>query len=183
MSTIADKAAYVRSQGQTRDHHCHWPGCGKQVPPAMWGCTAHWYKLPKALRDRIWRTFDPGQEVNATPSAAYLAAARDVQDWIKANAEPSAQMQLGEAAAAAAPAVVDGVATLIDGRQVSSASEEWRHECEARYIPGLPSREARQGYLAFVRGRRGPEAGKALEELAMRIYTANRAAGVRKPQA
>lgn len=171
MNEIADKVAYVKSQGQTRDHHCHWPGCAAQVPPAMWGCTRHWYKLPKALRDRIWRTFDPGQEVNATPSAAYLAAARDVQDWIKANAEPSALVSLGEDQPQLHTAKPMGhLVTLIDGRQVDSASEPWRHECEARYVANLPSREARQGYLAFVRDRRGGPAGQQLEELATRIY-------------
>jgi hypothetical protein len=69
------KADYVRSQGQTRDHHCHWPGCTRQVPPAMWGCKAHWFKLPKALRDKIWRTYKPGQEISQTPSRAYVEAA------------------------------------------------------------------------------------------------------------
>lgn len=167
-SDIADKVAYVKTQGQTRDHHCHWPGCPEQVPPAKWGCARHWFKLPKPLRDRIWRTFDPGQEVNATPSAAYLAAARDVQHWIKANTEPDAQPRLGADAPAPALPVSNGIATLIDGRQVSSASEEWRHECEARYVAGLPL-EARRGYLDFVRGRRSPEAGQQLGALAARI--------------
>jgi hypothetical protein len=81
--SVARKAAYVRSQGQTRNHHCHWPGCDKQVPPAMWGCEPHWFKLPKALRDRIWRTYAPGQEVDLTPSAEYLKVADDVQRWIR----------------------------------------------------------------------------------------------------
>lgn len=76
------KADYVRRQGQTRDHHCHWPGCTRQVPPAKWGCTEHWFKLPKPLRDRIWRTFRPGQERDMRPSVEYLAVARDVQAWI-----------------------------------------------------------------------------------------------------
>jgi hypothetical protein len=79
---VNSKADYVRRQGQTRDHHCHWPGCTKQVPPAMWGCKAHWFKLPKALRDRIWATFQPGQEIAGKPSAEYLEAARAVRDWI-----------------------------------------------------------------------------------------------------
>ena len=81
------KAAYVRSQGQTRDHHCHWPGCDRQVPPAVWGCKGHWFKLPADLRSRIWATFQPGQEVNGTPSAAYLDAANAVQLWIKQQQE------------------------------------------------------------------------------------------------
>lgn len=76
------KRDYVLGQTQTRRHHCHWPGCDKQVPPAMWGCKAHWFALPKHLRDRIWETYVPGQEVTMTPDDDYLAAARAVQDWI-----------------------------------------------------------------------------------------------------
>ena len=85
MATIGQKADYVRSQPQTRNHHCHWPGCDKQVPPAMWGCKAHWFALPRALRNKIWATYAPGQEVNLTPSAAYLEVAHEVQEWIKAK--------------------------------------------------------------------------------------------------
>jgi hypothetical protein len=65
-------------------HTCHWPGCGKEVPPAMWGCKAHWFSLPRDLRARIWATYRRGQEVTKTPSPEYLAAARDVQTWITA---------------------------------------------------------------------------------------------------
>jgi hypothetical protein len=86
MTSTADKVAYVKSQGQTRKHHCHWPGCEKQVPPAMWGCSTHWFKLPAGLRSKVWATYRPGQEVNCTPSAAYLAVADAVQQWIKENA-------------------------------------------------------------------------------------------------
>jgi hypothetical protein len=77
------KAAYVRSQGQTRDHHCHWPGCEKPVPPAMWGCRGHWFALPAKLRAKVWATFRPGQEVNGTPSEAYMKVANEVQAWIR----------------------------------------------------------------------------------------------------
>jgi hypothetical protein len=52
--TISEKADYVRSSSRTRSHRRHWPGCTKQVPPAMWGCKGHWYKLPQALRNKIW---------------------------------------------------------------------------------------------------------------------------------
>jgi hypothetical protein len=83
MTTIGQKADYVKRAGQTRNHHCHWPGCDKQVPPAMWGCKAHWFKLPRALRNKIWATYEPGQEVDMTPSADYLAVAQEVQDWIR----------------------------------------------------------------------------------------------------
>lgn len=81
------KREYVRSQGQTRKHGCHWPGCDKQVPPAMWGCKAHWFALPKSLRDRIWLTYVPGQEATLTPSADYLEVAHEVQEWIAGRAD------------------------------------------------------------------------------------------------
>lgn len=82
---IADKVTYVKAQGQTRGHGCHWPGCEKQVPPAMWGCTSHWYALPKHFRDLIWRLYRPGQEKTLTPSAEYLRVAREIEAWILAR--------------------------------------------------------------------------------------------------
>lgn len=69
-------------------HHCHWPECTTPVPPKMWGCKTHWYKLPKALRDLIWKTYRPGQEITKTPSRDYIDAANKVQDWIRANHPP-----------------------------------------------------------------------------------------------
>ncbi|MDE2020604.1 MAG: hypothetical protein KGJ13_09740 [Patescibacteria group bacterium] len=78
-----DKVHHVMSSRQFRDHECHWPGCTVQVPPAMWGCKYHWYKLPKRLRDDIWRTYQIGQEETLTPSRAYVEVARKVQVWIK----------------------------------------------------------------------------------------------------
>jgi hypothetical protein len=76
------KARYVKSQGQTRAHECHWPGCTRQVPPAMWGCPFHWFKLPKTLRDRVWAAYRPGQEIDMSPSDEYMQVAADVQAWI-----------------------------------------------------------------------------------------------------
>lgn len=67
------------------NHTCHWPNCGKEVPPAMWGCRAHWFKLPANLRSRIWATYRPGQEIDKKPSPEYMEAAKAVQDWIKEN--------------------------------------------------------------------------------------------------
>lgn len=77
------KAEYVLSQTQFRNHHCHWPGCNKQVPPAMWGCREHWFTLPQYLRKKIWNTYMPGQEIKMNPSRAYLEVAEEVQQWIK----------------------------------------------------------------------------------------------------
>lgn len=78
-----EKRAYVKSQGQSRKHGCHWPGCERQVPPAMWGCKPHWFKLPKSLRDRIWLAYAIGQEVDMTPSVEYVEVAMEAQDWIR----------------------------------------------------------------------------------------------------
>jgi hypothetical protein len=82
---MPSKVDYVRSQGQTRPHTCHWPGCKRQVPPAMWGCKEHWFKLPLNLRNRIWQAYEPGQEVDLSPSDEYLAVAKDVEAWITAT--------------------------------------------------------------------------------------------------
>ncbi len=82
MPTIGQKVDYVKSQPGDGRHRCHWPGCPKVVPPAMWGCREHWYRLPRRLRSRIWATFRPGQEVSKTPSGAYVRVAREVQEWI-----------------------------------------------------------------------------------------------------
>ena len=82
MSTIGEKVAHVRAARQTRSHACHWPGCDRQVAPALWGCRAHWYALPHSLRRRIWLTYRINQENELDPSPEYLEAARDVQRWI-----------------------------------------------------------------------------------------------------
>lgn len=68
-------------------HTCHWPGCDKRVPPAMWGCRQHWYQLPLRIRNRIWATYVPGQEITKTPSRAYLDAVKEAQDWIDGQAQ------------------------------------------------------------------------------------------------
>ena len=82
---MSDKADYVRRQTQTRDHHCHWPGCDKQVPPAMWGCKQHWFALPASLRAKIWRAYQPGQENTMDPQPEYLEVAAEVQRWIRSR--------------------------------------------------------------------------------------------------
>ena len=92
--TMNPKVRHVLSAGQTRKHHCHWPGCEKQVPPAMWGCRTHWYSLPKDLRDKVWRAYQPGQEATMTPSAEYLDVAREVQAWIAQHHPPAPKERL-----------------------------------------------------------------------------------------
>lgn len=55
----------------------------------MWGCRTHWFALPKHLRDAVWRTYEPGQEVTLTPSDAYLDVADVVQKWIAEHGKVS----------------------------------------------------------------------------------------------
>lgn len=87
MATVGQKAEYVRDQSKrgAGGHHCHWPDCDKPVPPSMWGCKVHWFKLPATLRAKVWRTYRPGQEITKTPSPEYIAVAKEVQAWIFAN--------------------------------------------------------------------------------------------------
>lgn len=83
--SISEKVAHVQRQkhGVDTHHTCHWPGCNAHVPSAAWGCKRHWFMLPKNLRDAIWQTYRPGQEVTKTPSREYLQTAKVVQEWIK----------------------------------------------------------------------------------------------------
>jgi hypothetical protein len=77
------KVDYVlRAPNTDKSHACHWPGCGKSVKPAVWGCRFHWFKLPKTIRDAIWRAYRPGQEIRKDPSSEYIKAAKAAQDWI-----------------------------------------------------------------------------------------------------
>jgi hypothetical protein len=56
------------------------------------------------------------------------------------------------------------LATLLDGRQVDDASEEHRHECEARAIAALPTLIARREFLEAIEKRRGKAAADRLRE-------------------
>jgi hypothetical protein len=62
--------------------------------------------------------------------------------------------------------------TLIDGREVSTYSEEWRIECEARAVCKLRTRMHRHDYMERVRSRRGADAHKQLWDLVLQIWNA-----------
>jgi hypothetical protein len=94
---MGDKADYVKSQGQTRAHECHWPTCKRQVPPALYMCKEHWLMLPKALRNKVWAAYVPGQEVTMTPSAKYLEVVAEVEDWIRTEGHALEQKKLEKA--------------------------------------------------------------------------------------
>ncbi len=64
-------------------HQCHWEGCYKEVPPKLWGCKKHWFALPLWIRDRIWATYRPGQEISKDPSASYIEVAKVAKVYCK----------------------------------------------------------------------------------------------------
>jgi hypothetical protein len=65
--------------------------------------------------------------------------------------------------------------TLIDGREVCSCSEEWRHECEARWALALPSLAKRREHLDGVERNRGRAARDRLADTMMTMHNINRA--------
>lgn len=62
------------------------------------------------------------------------------------------------------------VVTLIDGRQVDSASEDWRHETEARWVAARPSLSDRRMYLEEVENRRGKAAADRLRATMKQLW-------------
>lgn len=56
-------------------HRCHARGCKIAVPPRMLMCSRHWRMVPWALRDAVWATYSPGQELRKDPTPAYRKAA------------------------------------------------------------------------------------------------------------
>lgn len=79
--------------------------------------------------------------------------------------------------------MTNNTVTLIDGREVSSSSEEWRHECECRYISRLPTTEARHRQLDLIGKFRGPEAKAKVARLAQKIFYADQAAKMKEREA
>jgi hypothetical protein len=67
------------------EHLCHSPACKTPVPPRRFACRPHWYALPKAMRDAIWATYRPSQEVTKDPSPEYLEAASAAVEYLRAK--------------------------------------------------------------------------------------------------
>lgn len=87
MNRKADHVLAEARKGHDGTHLCH-GGCGKSVAPAFWGCRPCWYRLPVELRNRIWVTYRPGQEIDKEPSTDYLKVATEVQKWLRDNPLP-----------------------------------------------------------------------------------------------
>ncbi len=44
---------------------CPVPGCGVQIDQTRLMCRRDWYRVPKRLRDQVWRTWRSGKGVNS----------------------------------------------------------------------------------------------------------------------
>ena len=66
------------------------------------------------------------------------------------------------------------IVTLIDGTEVDSASEAWRHECEARAIAALPTLADRRAWLEAVEKRRGKDEADRLRKTMTALWEAGR---------
>lgn len=64
--------------------------------------------------------------------------------------------------------------TLHDGRQIDSASEDWRHECEARGILRLPTVNERRQWLESIEKRRGKAAADRLRATMQALWKPRR---------
>lgn len=60
--------------------------------------------------------------------------------------------------------------TLVTGEQVPSDSPKWLHECQARYIIELPTRERREKFLAEIAKRNGEEAKRELVKTIRQLW-------------
>jgi hypothetical protein len=64
---------------------------------------------------------------------------------------------------------------LIDGKLVASDAEEWRAECLARHVLGLPSLDLRRAWLADFERRHGAADATSLMEAMQRVHAAKKA--------
>lgn len=65
------------------EHICHATGCKVPVPPRMFMCKRHWFRMPKSMRDEIWAVYVPGQEISKTPTREYLEVARRCVSYLE----------------------------------------------------------------------------------------------------
>ena len=66
-------------------HTCHATGCATPVPPKMFMCKQHWFRLPKTMRDEIWAVYVPGQEQRKDPTGEYLEVAQRCISYLQAR--------------------------------------------------------------------------------------------------
>lgn len=60
-------------------HRCPAPGCEERVPRAQYACRAHWFQIPKPLRDELWRAY----REDGALSEPHLAAMEACDDFLE----------------------------------------------------------------------------------------------------
>lgn len=68
---------------RSKQHLCRWPGCTALVSMSMWGCSTHWFALPKSVRVAIGHTYRDGIDTGMHPTHAYIEADRAALAWIR----------------------------------------------------------------------------------------------------
>lgn len=63
---------------------------------------------------------------------------------------------------------------LIDGSEVSSYSEAWRHQREADHIRRLPSLDVRREWLDKIERKRGKDATDQLRQTIQALWESNK---------
>jgi hypothetical protein len=56
-------------------HKCPRDGCERQVGQDQLACAQDWYKIPKPLRDAVWRAWDHGAGAGSAAHTAAITAA------------------------------------------------------------------------------------------------------------
>lgn len=126
-------------------HECHHPYCKTHVPPRMLACSKHWFALPEELRNRIWRTYVPGQENRKDPSEAYLETMRDcIRCWKQMEEDRDTDLAMLRAALAstvlddaerkALDLMFDGLRRLVFVRLTAKRRETLKKLCEKHQI-------------------------------------------------
>ena len=63
---------------------------------------------------------------------------------------------------------------LIDGTEVSSDAEAWRHQCEADHILNLPTLGTRREWLEKIERRRGKASADQLRQTIQALWESNK---------
>jgi hypothetical protein len=58
-------------------HHCHAIGCVIRCKPEYLMCAAHWRMVPSGMQGRVYAAYRPGQCDDMSPSARWVAAAKE----------------------------------------------------------------------------------------------------------
>lgn len=62
-TTTRERAAELLAERRAdvdTTHECPAPGCEERLPFETFACRSHWYAIPKALRDSLWRAWRRG---------------------------------------------------------------------------------------------------------------------------